>query len=108
MFDQDFTVASLDYAGKFFSPFHQEDGVFGGHLIEADGFELSLVFDTVKIDVVKLNVLHLAIQAAMTVVFVNQGEGRAGHFVRIGSVESLRDSLHQSGLARTQVSTKKK
>src|ERR1700722_5268651 len=108
MFDQDFTVASLDHGGEFFSPFHQENGVFGSHLIEADGLELALVFDAVKIDVVELDVSHLAIDAAMAVVFVNQGKGWAGYLVRIGSVEGLRDSLHQSGLARTQISAKKK
>ena len=49
----------------------------------------------------------LAIDAALAVVFVNQGEGGAGYLVRIGGVEGLRDSLHQGGLAGAQVSAKK-
>src|SRR5271156_2781259 len=95
MFDQDFAVTSLDYAGKLFPPFHQQNGIFGGQLIKADGFQLTLVFNAVEVDVVELDIVHLAIEPAMAVVFVHQGERRAGHFVRIGSVEGLCDSLHQ-------------
>ena len=60
--DQDFSVASLDYVGKFFAPFHQQDGVFRGQFIEAYGFQLALVFDAVEIDVVELDLVLLAVR----------------------------------------------
>ncbi len=62
MLDQDFAVASLDHVGKFFSPFHQQDGFFRGQLVKAYGFQLALVFNAVKVDVVELDLVLLAIR----------------------------------------------
>src|ERR1700751_557154 len=53
VFDEDFAVAPLDYGGKLFSPFHQQNRVFGRHLIESDRLQLALVSDAIEIDVVK-------------------------------------------------------
>ena len=61
MLNQDFAVAALDDGGEFFSPFDQEDGVFGRQFIEADGLQLAFVFNAVEIDVVQLYVAVLAV-----------------------------------------------
>ena len=53
--------AALHYAGELFSPLHQQDCVFRDQLIEADGLQLALVLDAIKIDVVELDFLVLAV-----------------------------------------------
>src|ERR1700733_811791 len=107
MLDQDFSVASLHDVGKFFAPFHQEDGVLRGEFIKAYGFQLALVFNAVEVDVVELELVVLAVHFVPSVVFVNQRKGGAGHFIRIGGIECLGNSLDQSGLTCAEVSAQK-
>ena len=78
-----------------------------GHLFKAYGLQLALVFNAVEIDVVELDLVILALHPAPAIVFMNQGEGGAGHFIRIGGIQGLRDSLHQRGLACAKVSAQK-
>src|SRR5271169_5494525 len=48
----------------------------------------------------------LAVRAKLAFELVNQRERRAGYLFGLGGVEALGDSLHQGGLAGTEISAK--
>jgi hypothetical protein len=94
-FQGDFEIALAQELGKLFSPFDQEKTLFGPEVIECEGIKLALRVDTIQVDVEEVG--------AWPAILVNQGKGRAGHFIFRGCPEARGNSLHQRGFSGAQI-----
>src|SRR5579864_5429420 len=87
---------------KPFSPFDQYHGLFFKQLFEADGGCLARVVQAIEIDMVDLS-RRVAGFRARRRILVNQGEGWARDFFRLGCPQSLHQPLGQGGFSRAQI-----
>ena len=61
--------------GKFIWPLDNHDSLFGENILEAEGFEIVEITHAIQIHVIHTDA---------AVVFVDEGESRAGNFVFLG------------------------
>src|SRR5580658_1649381 len=82
-------------ARELLSPLYQQDAVWGEQVVEAEGFQVALGIDPVKVNVVQ--------GGARSAVFVDEGEGWAGHVLGASGPEAFSDTLHQGRFSRSEV-----
>jgi len=87
-------VKGFDEIPDAIGPFDDDDGVGADEFIETEGFELSGLLQSIRVDVV---------EKKSSFVFVDEGEGGAGHLMGVFDVEPFRDSFDEVSFSGSQL-----